>query len=381
MQIGEEIEMSIGDFFDLCDDEGRYQIETPDGWKDIGFVIKKQQKMCYELILDGVSISCSSDHYLMTSNGWKSAEDVNVKNDDIQTRDGLVRVLDKKFLGSRDTIDLEVLSDSHSYYSNGIVSHNTGKSLTCRVLPTIYNMPLLRLDWGSLFGKYVGESEYNLRRSLMTAESVSPCILWIDEIEKGVSGTESSGSCDGGTTSRVFGTMLTWMSEKEHPVFIVATANNVMGIPPEFMRAGRFDEIFFLDLPDDDQRWDVTKKLIQKKKRDPKTIDINTVVLNSEYYTPAEIEKGIDNALIMAFQDGKRELRTEDIVQQLKAFSPLYNSRREDIERIRIWALGKDGKGGRAVKVCGKKKNGDNDIGQVTDAIQEATLDMDNLLI
>ena len=177
----------------------------------------------------------------------------------------------------------------------------TGKSMTCDALATIYDMPLLRLDFGAIFSSHVGESEANVRRCLATAEAISPAILWIDEVEKGISGVASSNQSDGGTTSRVFGTLLTWMQDKNAPVFVICTANDVLGIPPEFMRAGRFDEIFFLDLPDEDQRVEVAEKLILRKKRDPKNFDLLAIAKASVNYSPAEIEKGIDNALFVGY--------------------------------------------------------------------------------
>lgn len=175
------------------------------------------------------------------------------------------------------------------------------------------------------------------------------CIFWVDEVEKGIGGVQSSNSTDGGVTNRVFGTMLTWMQDKEAPVFVVCTANNIDGIPPEFMRAGRFDEIFFIDLPDPDGRKEVTEKLLRRKGRQSTDFDISAIALASENYTPVEIEKGIDNALFAAYADNKRQLLTEDIVQSLSSVHPLYDSRREDIQRMREWALGKDGVGGRAI--------------------------------
>lgn len=224
----------------------------------------------------------------------------------------------------------------------------TGKSMVCEALASAYEMPLLRLDMGAVFGSLVGESELRIRQVIKVAESVSPCILFGDEIEKGLGGVASSNQTDGGTTNRVFGTMLTWLSEKSCAVFFVATANNVLSIPPEFMRAGRFDEIFFLDLPDEDQRCDVIDKLLIRKKRNPDNFDIFSIAKNSEHYSPAEIEKGINNALFVAYANNRCEVLTEDIVSELGKFQPLYNTRREEIEATREWALGSDGKGGRA---------------------------------
>lgn len=251
----------------------------------------------------------------------------------------------------------------------------SGKSLMCDALASIYKMPLLRLDLGAVFNRYVGESESNLRRSLLMAGACSPCILWVDEVEKGIAGT---GGDNSGVSDRIFGTLLTWLQDKSDPVFVVATANNIHGIPPEFMRAGRFDEIFFLDLPDEHQRRDVINKIVLKKGRDPQVLDIEAIVKASKDYTPAEIEKGIDNALFLAFQDGKRGIQTADIVSQLRSFAPLYNSRREEIDAIREWAVGREGKGGRAVKVTSRLTVVES-IPAPYDA-KQAALDMDTIL-
>lgn len=350
MQIGEEVEMTIEDFFNMCEDEGGlYQIDTPDGWKDIDFLVSKKNKESYEISLeDGYYLRCSADHLLLTTEGWKFTKNVNVNSDVVITESGEKRVVTKESIGIHDTYDLSVASPEHRYYSNGIVSHNTGKSLTCEALASYYEMPLLRLDLGAIFAAHVGESEANIRLAIKTAEAVAPTILWLDEIEKGIGGVQSSNQTDGGVTNRVFGTLLTWLQEKENPVFVAATANNVLGIPPEFMRAGRFDEIFFLDLPDADQRFDITEKLFLKKKRDPKNFDIQKIVDASDHYSPVEIEKAINNALFVAFADGKRELNSDDIASELGKFQPLYNSRKEDIENMRTWALGGEGNGGRA---------------------------------
>lgn len=225
----------------------------------------------------------------------------------------------------------------------------TGKSLICDALAARWQMPLLRLDIGAIFSSHVGESEANVRLVLQTSSAIAPAILWIDEIEKGLGGVQSSNQTDGGVTNRVFGTLLTWMQEKDNPVFVICTANNVTSLPPEFMRAGRFDEIFFLDLPNADQRQDVLGRLLLKKKRNPEEFDLFKIAQSSENYSPAELEKGINNALFCAFSENKRQLTTEDIVSEIIKFQPLFNSRREEIEAMREWALGVDGVGGRAV--------------------------------
>jgi len=187
------------------------------------------------------------------------------------------------------------------------------------------------------------------------------CILWIDEIEKGIGGVASSNQTDGGVGSRIFGTLLTWLQEKTTPVFVICTANNVHSIPPEFMRAGRFDEIFFLDLPNKNQREDILNRLITKKHRNPQKFDIPMIAVASSNYSPAELEKAIGNALFIAYAEDKRPLTTKDIIVEIGKFQPLYNSRREEIQDMKEWALGEDGSGGRAVLANSSSLQGSGD--------------------
>ena len=349
MQIGEEKEITIKEFVELCESDGIYKIDTPDGWQEIDFLIAKKNKECYNLVFDdGSELGCSSDHVILVDDEWKKTEDIDVQNDHVNSRDGVKSVIAKEYIGIRDTFDLGLRNKEHRYYSNDIVSHNTGKSLVASALGNTYEMPLLRLDMGAIFGSHIGESEANIREALQTAEAIAPAILWIDEVEKGIGGVKSSNATDGGVTNRVFGTLLTWMQEKEAPVFVVCTANNIAGIPPEFLRAGRFDEIFFLDLPNEEQRSEVVEKLLAKKNRDPEPFDTDRIVENTINYSPAEIEKGIDNALFVAFADGARELVTEDVISELGKFQPLYNGRREEVEGMRRMALGEKETGGLA---------------------------------
>lgn len=214
-----------------------------------------------------------------------------------------------------------------------------GKSLACKAISGSWRMPLLRLDFGRLFGSLVGDSEKNTREAIRLAEAIAPAILWIDEIEKALSGGRSSGVTDGGTTSRVLGTFLTWMQEKESPVFVVATANDHSSIPAEFLRAGRFDEIFFVDLPNTEEREEIFEVLIRKRptlKR--KNFDLTRLAIESKDYSGAEIEKGIDNAMLVGFHDGSREINTEDISLALKGFKPLAVMRADDFVELREWA-------------------------------------------
>lgn len=217
----------------------------------------------------------------------------------------------------------------------------TGKSLAAKAAASLFNMPLLRLDFGSLFSQYVGESEKHVRSALKIAEQLSPVVLWADEIDKGLAGNKSSGSTDSGVTARVIATFLTWMQEKTAPVFLMCTANQHDCIPTEFMRAGRFDEVFFVDVPSRGERISITEKLIKRKNRNPKDFDIEQIAMRSDGYTGAELEKAIDNALLIGFQENKRVINTEDIINALGRFKPISVLRPDAIEAMRVWAEGK----------------------------------------
>jgi len=213
-----------------------------------------------------------------------------------------------------------------------------GKSLTAKAIGAMWQMPLLRLDVGKVMGSLVGSSEENMRRAIRTAEAVAPSILWLDELEKGFSGTGSSGQTDGGTTSRVFGTFITWLQEKTSPVFVIATANNVSALPPELLRKGRFDEIFFVDLPSGQEREDIFRIHISKKDRDPGAFDMDKLVAESQGFSGSEIEQAVVSALYDAYEDGKSELTTERMEHSLGEIIPLSYTMKEDIDKMRQWA-------------------------------------------
>jgi hypothetical protein len=213
----------------------------------------------------------------------------------------------------------------------------TGKSLTAKAIGNLWHFPLLRLDMGKIFGGIVGESESNIRGALNIAEAIAPSILWIDEIEKAMSGISSSGRSDGGTTSRVLGTFLTWMQEKTKPVFVVATANDISQLPPELLRKGRVDEIFFVDLPTQDERKEIIKIHLQKKRRDPDDFDIEKLAKQSKGFSGAELEEAVEEALFRAFDQG-RTLNDDDMLDAISRTFPLARTMREDIGDMRQWA-------------------------------------------
>jgi hypothetical protein len=215
-----------------------------------------------------------------------------------------------------------------------------GKSLCAKAVSNLWQLPLLRFDVGRMFGSFVGSSEENMRRAISVAESIAPAILWVDEIDKAFAGSQSSGASDGGTTARVFGTLLTWLSEKKAPVFVVATANDISQLPPELLRKGRLDEIFFVDLPRPEERMDVFRIHLNKRGRDTATFDLPALALASEKFSGAEIEEAINSALYDAFY-ARKELTTEQILTAVTQTVPLAKTMDEHISTLRGWAEGR----------------------------------------
>lgn len=212
-----------------------------------------------------------------------------------------------------------------------------GKSLLAKAVAAEWNLPMLKLDVGRIFGSLVGQSEDNIRKAIKIAESVAPCVLWADELEKGFAGSGSSGVSDGGTTARVFATFLTWMQEKTAAVFLIATANDISALPPEMLRKGRFDEIFFIDLPDFAERKQIFEIHLAKRDRDPKKYKLPELARATENFSGAEIEQVIVGALYTAFDAG-RELSQKDMVGEAKSVVPLSKMMAEEIDELRTWA-------------------------------------------
>jgi ATP-dependent 26S proteasome regulatory subunit len=212
-----------------------------------------------------------------------------------------------------------------------------GKSLSCKAVAHAWRLPLLRLDIGKVFGGIVGQSEENMRRAIRMAESIAPTILWLDELEKGFAGTQSSGISDGGTTARVFASFITWLQEKKAPVFVVATANRIEDLPPELLRKGRFDEIFFVDLPTAAEREEIFRIHIKKRKRDVAKFDVTALAEEADGYSGAEIEQAIISALYDAFDAG-RDITTEDLLSNVRTSVPLSRTMSEQIDELRYWA-------------------------------------------
>lgn len=216
----------------------------------------------------------------------------------------------------------------------------TGKSLTAKATAQSLGVPLLKLDAGRIFAGLVGQSEANLRSVIQTAEAIAPCVLWCEELEKAFSGTKSSGSTDGGTTSRVFASFLTWLQEKTKAVFVVATANDVTQLPPELLRKGRFDELWFVDLPNEKERESIWKLVIERHGRDAEQFDVAQLARITDGFTGSEIEAAFTEAMFLGFERD-REPTNLDIAGVLNEFVPLAKQMAEQITALRQWAKGR----------------------------------------
>jgi SpoVK/Ycf46/Vps4 family AAA+-type ATPase len=208
-----------------------------------------------------------------------------------------------------------------------------GKSLAAKAVAGLWQLPLLRLDFGTLYNKFFGETERNLRSSLATAAAMAPCVLWVDEIEKAI----ASGDYDSGTSKRVLGTLLTWMAEREAPVFLVATANRIDQLPPELIRKGRMDEIFFVDLPDLPTRQAIFDIHLKKRGLRPEDFDPGELAHNSEGFSGAEIEQAVVSGLYLAREQGQ-PLATHHLLTELAATRPLSVVMAEQLGALRDWA-------------------------------------------
>src|SRR3989440_3517131 len=212
-----------------------------------------------------------------------------------------------------------------------------GKSLTAKAIANQWALPLLRLDMGRIFSNFIGSSEENLRKAIRVAESVAPAVLWVDEIEKGLAGTASSGQVDGGVTARVFGAMLTWLQEKTAPVFVVATANRIEALPPELLRKGRFDDIFFIDLPSAAERREIFHIHLARRHREPSHYDLDALATVSEGFSGSEIEQCVIAALYYAFGEGT-ELSQSHLMTAAQEAFPISSTMGEEISRVREWS-------------------------------------------
>ncbi|MBO3277579.1 AAA family ATPase [Pseudomonas schmalbachii] len=242
----------------------------------------------------------------------------------------------KRWLGERQAA---FSSDRDNDLPKGILLvgvQGGGKSLAAKAVAGLWGLPLLRLDFACLYNKYFGETERNLRDALRLADEMAPCVLWVDEIEKGL----ATGDHDGGVSQRVLGTLLTWMAERKAPVFMVATANNIDRLAPELVRKGRFDELFFVDLPDMQVRGDIFRIHLVRRELDPAQFDLAELAQASDGFSGAEIEQ----VVVGAFYAGQAQQKTVDqelLLQELKRTSPLSVVMAEDLAALRRWADGR----------------------------------------
>lgn len=215
-----------------------------------------------------------------------------------------------------------------------------GKSLCAKAVSSLWRLPLLRLDVGKVFSDLVGSSERNVREAIKVAESVAPAILWVDEIEKAFAGTQSSSFSDAGTTARVFGTFLTWLQEKQASVFVIATANNIQMLPPELLRKGRLDEIFFVDLPTRPERASIISIHLRRRGYKPEEFDLEKLSAACEGFSGAEMEEAVISALYDVF-DAEQSLSTAALLKSFNETVPLSTTMKEDIDGLRHWAEGR----------------------------------------
>jgi hypothetical protein len=232
-----------------------------------------------------------------------------------------------------------------------------GKSLTAKAVATAWGMPLLRLDLGALKSKWVGESEGNIRKALKVAETVSPCVVWLDEIEKALGGA-TQGAADGGVSTDALGTILSWMQERQGSVFVVATANDVSALPPELLRKGRFDELFFVDLPSSSERAAIVRTALKAHGRESVKVALDEVAAATESFTGAELAALVPDALYAAFADGEREITTADLLAAAKTTVPMAETAKEKVDKLRAWAKGRARSASAPEKAVAKGGNG-----------------------
>ncbi len=245
----------------------------------------------------------------------------------------------KAWLGQRERSFTDEASEYGLTPPRGVLMlgvQGAGKSLCAKAIATAWQRPLLRMDTGSLYDRFVGESERRLRSALHQAEAIAPVVLWIDEIEKAFASAAAQ-STDGGLSQRMFGTLLTWMQDHTEPVFLVATANNIEALPPELLRKGRFDEIFFVDLPGEEAREQIFKIHLRRRGREPGKFDLGELVAASDGFSGAEIEQAVIGALHGAFSD-RADLTTERVVDALRGSPPLSVTMAEKVAKLRAWA-------------------------------------------
>jgi len=290
------------------------------------------------LSADDVSVVFSEKQQIIRKSGLLEYYDSDTNVGDIGGLEQLKEWLDKRSLAFSEKARAFGLPAPRGVLLVGV--QGCGKSLCAKAVSRMWNMPLLRFDMGRMFASLVGSSEENIRRAISVAESVAPCVLWADEIDKAFSGSSGSANTDGGTTARVMSTFLTWLSEKQKPVFVMATANNISQLPPELLRKGRLDEIFFVDLPSTAEREQVFRIHLSRRARDPKGFELTALAEACDGFSGAEIEEAVVSALYDVFYLGK-ELETPDLLRSIRETVPLSRTMSESIASLRAWANGR----------------------------------------
>jgi SpoVK/Ycf46/Vps4 family AAA+-type ATPase len=283
------------------------------------------------ITMDQVGRIVSKKHEMLARDSVLSFELETARFSDVAGLANLKKWLEQRkaaFLGDAAALGLDV--------PKGIMLlgvQGCGKSLAAKATAGAWAVPLMRLDFGGLYNKYLGETERNLREALEVADAMAPCVLWMDEIEKGVATNDN----DGGESRRLLGTLLTWMAERKTKVFLVATSNDIERLPPELVRKGRLDEIFFVDLPDETSRAEIFRIHLKRRKQDPATFDMTAMLAKCEGFSGAEIEQAVVGALYAAHAAGEK-LGTANVVAELERTKPLSIVMAEKIGYLRIWA-------------------------------------------
>ena len=288
----------------------------------------------YALNADDLPRIIEAKRTLLGSTGCLEAIAADFSPDDIGGLDNLKAWLNQRRGGFSKKAREFGLEPSRGVLMLGV--QGCGKSLCAKVVAADWKMPLLRLDPGVLYQKFIGESESQLRQALAQAEAMAPVVLWIDEIEKAFA-SAAAASADGGLSKRMFGTLLSWMQDHRHPIFIVATANDISALPPELMRKGRFDEVFFVDLPTPAARKRILEIHIQRRKRNPQDHDLERLAAEASGFSGAELEQAVISAMYAAYHDDS-ELKDKHILAEIEKTQPLSVLAAEKVDALRNWA-------------------------------------------